>query len=72
MAKHMANTQPLDDTTSNSDFPEEPTLTEDIKMIIGGVATIVLIVVPIVLVRKLIRTIEESDTFKSVERTLGG
>lgn len=55
-----------------NDTVEEQTLTEDIKMIVGGVATIVLIVVPIILVRKLIRTIEESNTFKTVERTLGG
>lgn len=49
----------------------EETLTEDIKMIVGGVATIVLIVVPIVLIRRLIKVIEESDTFKSIEQGIG-
>lgn len=58
---HMDNEQTLE---------EEETLTDDIKKIIGGVATIVLLVVPIVLVRKLIRTIEEGSAYKTIERTL--
>ena len=49
----------------------EETLTEDVKKIIGGVATIVLIVVPVILIRKLVRKIEESEPFKAVENTLG-
>ena len=49
----------------------EETLTEDVKKIIGGVATIALIVVPIILIRKLVRTIEQSEPFKAVESKLG-
>lgn len=49
---------------------DEPLL-DNIKQIVGGVATIALIVVPIVLIRRLIRTIEESQSFKNVESGIG-
>ncbi|MEE1158484.1 MAG: hypothetical protein UHS51_03595 [Atopobiaceae bacterium] len=50
---------------------EESTLTDDVKKIVGGVATIALIVIPIVLIHRLIRTLENGSTFKSIERALG-
>jgi hypothetical protein len=50
---------------------EESTLTDDVKIIVGGVATIALIVIPIVLIHRLIRTLENGSTFKSIERALG-
>ena len=50
--------------------PEDLSLSENIRMIVGGVATIVAIVVPVILIRKLVRRIEEGDTFKSIERHL--
>lgn len=60
MAENITNEQTL----------EEQPLSEDIKMIIGGVATLVLILVPVILIRKLVRTVEESKTFKGVEQAL--
>ncbi len=48
----------------------EDSLGDNVKQIIGGVVTIVAIVVPVILIRKLIRTLEESDTFKTVEKHL--
>ena len=50
---------------------DEETLTDDVKKIIGGVATIVLIVVPFILIRKLVKKIEQSEPFKAVESKLG-
>ena len=50
---------------------DEETLTDDVKKIIGGVATIVLIVVPFILIRKLVKKIEQSEPFKAVENKLG-
>lgn len=49
---------------------EEDTLANDIKKIVGGVATIVLLVVPIIVIRKLVKKIENSDPYKSVENRL--
>ncbi len=49
---------------------DEDTLANDVKKIVGGVATIVLIVVPIILIRKLVKKIENSDPYKSVESHL--
>ena len=49
---------------------EEDTLANDIKKIVGGVATIVLLVVPIIVIRKLVKKIENSEPYKSVENRL--
>ncbi|MBR3226471.1 MAG: hypothetical protein IKF78_14250 [Atopobiaceae bacterium] len=49
---------------------EEDTLANDIKKIVGGVGTIVLLVVPIIVIRKLVKKIENSDPYKSVENRL--
>lgn len=54
----------------SDEFMVDQPLSEDVKMIIGGVATIVLIVVPVILIRKLVKTVEESKAFKSVEQVL--
>ncbi|MDO4806336.1 MAG: hypothetical protein Q4A07_03720 [Coriobacteriales bacterium] len=59
-----------EENTTNQDAPGEETLGEDILMIVNGVVTLVLIVVPVLLVRKLIKSIEEGETFKKIERTL--
>lgn len=56
--------------TENEQLPSEEPLSEDIKMIIGGIAGLVLIVVPVILVRKIVRTVEENDLFKTFERKL--
>lgn len=50
--------------------PVDEPLTENIRQIVGGIATLVLIVVPVLLVRKLVKSIEEGKTFKAIERTL--
>lgn len=50
--------------------PGEETLSQDIRNIIGGVATIVIIVVPILLIRKLVKTVEQSKGFQSIENAL--
>ena len=58
--------EPIDQTQAAI---EEP-LSQNIKNIIGGVATLVALVVPIILIRKLVRKAEESKAFKAVENTL--
>lgn len=58
--------------TMNEDHrsPEDMSLLENVRMIVGGVATIVAIVVPVILIRKLVRRIEEGETFKKIESHL--
>ncbi|MBR3328170.1 MAG: hypothetical protein IKG22_12700 [Atopobiaceae bacterium] len=46
------------------------TLSQDIKNIIGGVATLVLLAVPLLLIHTLRKRIEESENFKAIERHL--
>ena len=48
----------------------DQTLGQDVRQIIGGVLGITLIVVPIILIRRLVKALEESDTFGSISRTL--
>ena len=48
----------------------DQTLGQDVRQIIGGILGITLIVVPIILIRKLVKALEESDTFGSISRTL--
>ncbi len=55
----------------DGDEMQEESLATDVKNIVGGVATIVLIVVPIIIIRKLVRRIENSETYKTVENTIG-
>ena len=50
--------------------PQEQTLGQDVRNIIGGVLTIAAIVVPVLLIRKLVKTIEESKSFQSLENAL--
>lgn len=59
-----------EDKLAEQEDQGEETLGEDILKIVNGVATLVLIVVPVLLVRKLIKSIEEGDTFKAIENTL--
>lgn len=50
---------------------QEDSLATDVKNIIGGIATIVIIVVPVIIIRKLVRRIENSEAYKQVENTIG-
>ena len=50
--------------------PEDASLLDNVRMIVGGVATLVALAVPIILIRKLVKTIEHSDKFKSIENAL--
>ena len=54
----------------NNVAPEDAPLLENVRMIIGGVATLVALAVPIILIRKLAKTIEQSDKFKSIQNAL--
>ena len=54
----------------NNVAPEDAPLLENVRMIIGGVATLVALAVPIILIRKLTKTIEQSDKFKSIQDAL--
>ena len=60
----------LNTTAPENGSPEDATLLENLRMIVGGVATLVAIVVPVILIRKLAKTIEESDRFKSLQNAL--
>jgi hypothetical protein len=48
-------------------IPESESLGDDIRKIVGGVVGLVLVIVPVLLIRKLVRTIEQSDGFKTIE-----
>ena len=50
--------------------PEDEPLLENIKKIVGGVTTIVALLVPVILIRKLTKRIEQSDGYKSIEKAL--
>jgi hypothetical protein len=50
--------------------PESESLGDDIRKIVGGVVGLVLVIVPVLLIRKLVRTIEQSDGFKTIENHL--
>jgi hypothetical protein len=50
--------------------PESESLGDDIRKIVGGVVGLVLVIVPVLLIRKLVRTIEQSDGFKTIEDNL--
>ncbi|MBR3317600.1 MAG: hypothetical protein IKG21_07280 [Atopobiaceae bacterium] len=54
----------------NTRSPEDMSLAENVRMIVGGVATIVALVVPIILIRRIVKTIENSDKFKQFEKHL--
>ena len=54
--------------TETTEF--EQTLGQDVRQIVGGILGVALIVVPIILIRKLVKSLEESDTFESISRTL--
>ena len=51
-------------------IPESESLGDDIRKIVGGVVGLVLVIVPVLLIRKLVRTIEQSDGFKTIENHL--
>jgi len=48
----------------------EPTLGQDIRQIVGGFVGLALIVVPILLIRKLVKSLEGSDTFEKLSNAL--
>ena len=50
--------------------PESESLGDDIRKIVGGVVGLVLVIVPVLLIRKLVRTIEQSEGFKTIENHL--
>ncbi len=50
--------------------PEDESLLENVRKIIGGVATLVALAVPILIIRKLVKTIEQSDKYKKIENAL--
>ncbi len=50
--------------------PVDESLLDNLRMIVGGVATIAGIVIPFILIRKLVKTIEQSDRFKAIENVL--
>lgn len=52
--------------------PGEETLGEDIRNIVSGLLQITLIVVPIVLIHKLVKSLEGSDGFKALDDLLSG
>lgn len=54
----------------NNVAPEDAPLLENVRMFIGGVATLVALALPIILIRKLAKTIEQSDKFKSIQNAL--
>ena len=48
-------------------IPESESLGDDIRKIVGGVVGLALVIVPVLLIRKLVRTIEQSEGFKTIE-----
>ncbi len=50
--------------------PEDEPLSQNIRNIVGGVATLVLLMVPVLLIHTLRKRIEAGDTFKKIEQTL--
>ena len=55
-----------------SENPGEESLGEDVRNIISGVLTITLIVVPIILIRKLVKSLEQSEGFQAINDVMGG
>lgn len=51
-------------------IPESESLGDDIRKIVGGVVGLALVIVPVLLIRKLVRTIEQSEGFKTIENHL--
>ncbi len=51
-------------------IPESESLGDDIRKIVGGVVGLALVIVPVILIRKLVRTIEQSEGFKTIENHL--
>lgn len=58
------------DTHDQTVSPEDEPLSENIKNIVGGVATLVLLVVPLLLIHTIRKRIEEGETFKKLEKHL--
>ena len=50
--------------------PEDESLLDNVRKIVGGVATLVALIVPGLIIRKLVKTIEQSDQYKAVENAL--
>ena len=46
-------------------------LVDNIRMIIGGVVGLVAIIVPVLIINKLTKKIENGETFKKIEERLG-
>ena len=52
------------------EFDEDAPISVHLKNIVGGVATLVLLCVPILLIRHVTKRIEEGEAFKKLEDTL--
>ena len=50
--------------------PEDESLLDNVRKIVGGVATLVALIVPVLIIRKLVKKIEQSDKYKAVENAL--
>ena len=59
--------------THENDFQDavDAPLVDNIRMFIGGVAGLVAIIVPVLIINKLRKKIESGDTFKKIEEHLG-
>ena len=60
----------MQDVTENQVLESEQTLGQDVRQIVGGVVGLVLIIVPIILIRKLAKTVEKSNAFEGIARVL--
>ena len=59
--------------THEDDFQDavDAPLVDNIRMIIGGVAGLVAIIVPILIINKLRKKIENGEAYKKIEEHLG-
>ena len=61
----------MQDKNLNENAGEE-SLGEDVRNIISGVLTITLIVVPLILSRKLVKSLEQSEGFQNLNDVISG
>jgi hypothetical protein len=60
----------MQDVMEDQALESEQTLGQDVRQIVGGVVGLALIIVPIILIRKLARTVETSNAFEGIARVL--
>ena len=60
----------MQDVMEDQVLESEQTLGQDVRQIVGGVVGLALIIVPIILIRKLARSIEGSNAFEGIVRAL--